>query len=81
MGRTLLRMLAAATAAAVLSASGFTITAAAQSDQQPISRQAETSIMKKSWEHSLLDAEYLGFAIWSLADCWFLAALSGEAWV
>jgi len=35
MERALLRMLAVATAAAALSASGFTITAAAQSDQQP----------------------------------------------
>jgi LTXXQ motif family protein len=35
MGRTFLRILAAATAAAALSASGFTSTAAAQSDQQP----------------------------------------------
>jgi hypothetical protein len=35
MERTLLRTLAAATATAALSASAFTITAAAQSDQQP----------------------------------------------
>ena len=35
MERTLLRMLAAATAAAALSASGFIVSAAAQSDEQP----------------------------------------------
>jgi zinc resistance-associated protein len=35
MDRALLRTLAAATAAAALSASGFAVTAAAQSDQQP----------------------------------------------
>ena len=42
MERTLLRRLAAATAAAALSASGFTITAAAQSDQQPTAAEQPT---------------------------------------
>jgi zinc resistance-associated protein len=41
MERTLLRMLAAATAAAALSASGFTMTAVAQSDQQPAAAQSD----------------------------------------
>jgi zinc resistance-associated protein len=49
MERTLLRMLAAATAAAALSASGFIISAAAQSDEQPthaelVQRWAEAGI-------------------------------------
>jgi LTXXQ motif family protein len=49
MDRTLLRTLAAAVAAAGLSASGFTVTAAAQSDQQPthaelVQRWAEAGI-------------------------------------
>ena len=49
MERTPLRMLAAATAAAALSASGFTLTAAAQSDEQPshaelVERWAEAGI-------------------------------------
>ena len=42
MERTLLRRLAAATAAAALSASGFTIPAAAQSDQQPTAAEQPT---------------------------------------
>ena len=42
MERILLRRLAAATAAAALSASGFTITAAAQSDQQPTAAEQPT---------------------------------------
>lgn len=42
MRRTLVRMLAAATTAAAFSASAFTITAAAQSDQQPAAAEQPT---------------------------------------
>jgi hypothetical protein len=53
--RTLLRMLAAATAAAALSASGFTITAAAQSDQQP----THAEVVQR-WAEAALDAQLKG---------------------
>ncbi len=52
MGRTLIRMLAAATTAAALSASGFTITAAAQSDQQPTHAE-----LVQRWAEAALDAQ------------------------
>src|SRR5271170_4414591 len=55
MGRTLIRMLAAATAAAALSASGFTITAAAQSDQQPTHAE-----LVQRWAEAALDAQLKG---------------------
>ena len=55
MGRTLLRMLAAATAAAALSASGFTITAAAQSDQQPTHAE-----LVQRWAEAALEAQLKG---------------------
>ena len=52
MGRALIRMLAAATTAAALSASGFTITAAAQSDQQPTHAE-----LVQRWAEAALDAQ------------------------
>ena len=55
MERTLLRMIAAATAAAALSASGFTITAAAQSDQQPTHAE-----LVQRWAGAALDAQLKG---------------------
>jgi len=55
MGRTLLRMLAAATAASALSASGFTITAAAQSDQQPTHAE-----LVQRWAEAALEAQLKG---------------------
>src|ERR1700733_6260838 len=55
MGRTLIRMPAAATAAAALSASGFTITAAAQSDQQPTHAE-----LVQRWAEAALDAQLKG---------------------
>ena len=55
MKRTLLGMLAAAAAAATLSASGFAITAAAQSDQQPT--RAE---LVQRWAEAALDAQVKG---------------------
>ena len=55
MERTFLRMLAAATAAAALSASGFTITAAAQSDQQPTHAE-----LVQRWAEAALDAQLKG---------------------
>ena len=55
MERTFLRMLAAATAAAALSASGFTITAAAQSDQQPTHAE-----LAQHWAEAALDAQLKG---------------------
>ena len=55
MGRTLLRMLAAAAAGAALSASGFTITAAAQSDQQPTHAE-----LVQRWAEAAIDAQLKG---------------------
>ena len=55
MERTLLRMLAAATAAAALSASGFTITAAAQSDEQPTHAE-----LVQRWAEAGIDAQLKG---------------------
>jgi hypothetical protein len=55
MERTFLRMLAAATAAAALSASSFTITAAAQSDQQPTHAE-----LAQHWAEAALDAQLKG---------------------
>ena len=55
MGRTLLRMLAAATAAAALSASGFTITAAAQGDQQPTHAE-----LVQRWAEAALETQLKG---------------------
>ena len=55
MGRTLLRMLAAATAAAVLSSSGFTISAAAQSDQPPTHAE-----LVQHWAEAAIDAQLKG---------------------
>ena len=55
MERTLLRLLAAATAAAALSASGFTNTAAAQTDQQP----SHAELVQR-WADAALDAQLKG---------------------
>jgi Ni/Co efflux regulator RcnB len=55
MKRTLLGMLAAAAAAATLSASGFAITAAAQSDQQPTHAE-----LVRRWAEAALDAQVKG---------------------
>lgn len=55
MGRTFLRILAAATAAAALSASGFTSTAAAQSDQQPTHAE-----LVQRWAQAGIDAQLKG---------------------
>jgi LTXXQ motif family protein len=55
MDRTLFRMLAAATAAAALSASDFTITATAQSDQQPTHAE-----LVQRWAAAALDAQLKG---------------------
>jgi hypothetical protein len=55
MKRTVLRMLAAAVAAAALSASGFTITAAAQSDQQPTHAE-----QVQHWAEAGIDAQLKG---------------------
>ena len=55
MGRTFLRILAAATAAAALSASGFTSTAAAQSDQQPTHAE-----LVQRWAEAGIDAQLKG---------------------
>ena len=56
MKRTLLGMLAAAAAAATLSASGFAITAAAaQSDQQPTHAE-----LVQRWAEAALDAQVKG---------------------
>ena len=52
MERTPLRMLAAATAAAALSASGFTLTAAAQSDEQPTHAE-----LVQRWAEAGIDAQ------------------------
>jgi hypothetical protein len=52
---TLLRMLAAATTAAALSASGFTITAAAQSDAQPTHAE-----LVQRWAEAGIDAQLKG---------------------
>jgi hypothetical protein len=55
MERTPLRMLAAATAAAALSASGFTLTAAAQSDEQPTHAE-----LVQRWAEAGIDAQLKG---------------------
>ncbi len=55
MKRTLLRTFAAAAAAAALSASGFAITAAAQSDQQPTHAE-----LVQRWAQAALDAQLKG---------------------
>ena len=55
MERNLLRMLAAATAAAALSVSCFTITAAAQSDQQPTHAE-----LVQRWAEAGIDAQLKG---------------------
>ena len=55
MERTLLRTLAAATAAAALSASGFIVTAAAQSDQQPTHAE-----LVQRWAEAGIDAQLKG---------------------
>jgi zinc resistance-associated protein len=55
MERTRLRMLAAATAAAALSASGFTLTAAAQSDEQPTHAE-----LVQRWAEAGIDAQLKG---------------------
>ena len=55
MKRTLLRTFAAAAAAAALSASGFAITAAAQSDQQP----TRTELVQR-WAEAALDGQLKG---------------------
>jgi LTXXQ motif family protein len=55
MERTLLRMLAAATTAAALSAFGFTITAAAQSDEQPTHAE-----LVQRWAEAGIDAQLKG---------------------
>ena len=55
MERALLRMLAAAIVAAALSATGFTIDAAAQSDQQPTHAE-----LVQRWAEAALDAQLKG---------------------
>src|SRR5580658_2346546 len=55
MERTLLRMLAVAAAAASLSAFGFAITAAAQTDQQPTHAE-----LVQRWAEAALDAQLKG---------------------
>jgi zinc resistance-associated protein len=55
MKRTLLGMLAAATAAAALSASGFTIRAAAESDEQPTHAE-----LVQRWAEAGIDAQLKG---------------------
>jgi hypothetical protein len=55
MKRTLLRTFAVAAASAVLSASGFAITAAAQSDQQPTHAE-----LVQRWAEAALDAQLKG---------------------
>jgi hypothetical protein len=55
MERTLLRMLAAATTAATFSVSGFTITAAAQSDEQPTHEE-----LVQRWAEAGIDAQLKG---------------------
>jgi zinc resistance-associated protein len=55
MERAPLRMLAAATAAAALSASGFTLTAAAQSDEQPTHAE-----LVQRWAEAGIDAQLKG---------------------
>jgi len=55
MERTLLSMLAAATTAATLSAPGFTITAAAQSDEQPTHAE-----LVQRWAEAGIDAQLKG---------------------
>jgi len=55
MQRTLLRTLVAATTAAALSASGFTLTAAAQSDQQPTHAE-----LAQHWAEAAIDTQLKG---------------------
>jgi hypothetical protein len=55
MERTLLRMLAAATTAATFSVSGFTITAAAQTDEQPTHAE-----LVQRWAEAGIDAQLKG---------------------
>jgi hypothetical protein len=55
MKRTVLRMLAAATAAAALSVSGFTIIPAAQSDEQPTHAE-----LVQRWAEAGIDAQLKG---------------------
>ena len=55
MERTLLRMLAAATTAATLSVSGFAITAAAQTDEQPTHAE-----LVQRWAEAGIDAQLKG---------------------
>ena len=55
MNRTVLRMLVAATATAALSASGFTIIAAAQSDEQPTHGE-----LVQRWAAAGIDAQLKG---------------------
>jgi zinc resistance-associated protein len=58
MQRTLLRTLAAATIAAALSACGFTLTAAAQSDQQPTHAE-----LAQHWAEAAIDTQLKGMKI------------------
>ena len=61
MERTLLRRLAAATAAAALSASGFTITAAAQSDRSRTAAEQPTHAEQvRHWAEVGIDAQLKG---------------------
>jgi zinc resistance-associated protein len=61
MERTLLRTLAAATVAAVLFASGFTIPAAAQSDQQPTAAEQPTHAEQvQHWAEVGIDTQLKG---------------------
>jgi zinc resistance-associated protein len=61
MERALLRMLAAATAAAALSASGFTISAVAQSDQQPATAEQPTHAEQvRHWAEVGIDNQLKG---------------------
>lgn len=61
MRHTLVRMLAAATAAAALSASAFTITAAAQSDQQPAAGEQPTHAeLVQRWAEAGIETQLKG---------------------
>ena len=61
MERTLLRTLAAATATAALSASAFTITAAAQSDQQPTAAEQPTHAEQvRHWAEAGIETQLKG---------------------
>jgi hypothetical protein len=57
--KMLVKMLAAATVAAALSASGFTITAAAQSDQQPKEQPTHAELVQH-WAEAGIDAQLKG---------------------